>query len=161
MSRKLRLYLDTSVWSFAFAEDVPDYRDATREFFRLARGGVFELFGSQVVRAELGRTKDSDLRSAFARLYESLPVRNLEVTPEALALARKYLDAGVLPLKSEDDALHVALATVNDVSVVVSWNFKHLANVSRNDRFRSVNLVEGYTLDLRIVNPLEVQDEGT
>jgi predicted nucleic acid-binding protein len=158
VSRKLRLYLDTSVWSFAFAEDAPQYRDATREFFRLASEGRFDLFGSSIVRSELNRTNNLRLREAMAKLYGNLPVRDLEVTPEAEELAGKYLQAGVLPPKSLNDALHVALATVSDVAIVLSWNFKHLANVDRNDRFRSVNLLEGYRLDLRIVNPLEVQN---
>ena len=37
--KKLRIYLDTSVISFLFADDAPAYRGITREFFDTPLGG--------------------------------------------------------------------------------------------------------------------------
>ena len=50
--KRLRLYLDTTVWNFAFAEDVPDYKEDTLEFFAKVRMGLFEIFTSDVVLNE-------------------------------------------------------------------------------------------------------------
>jgi len=56
--------------------------------------------------------------------------------------------------------LHVAYATVFGIDVVLSWNFKHLANLRKEARFTAVNHEEGYWHSPRIVSPLEVEDEN-
>jgi alanine racemase len=45
------------------------------------------------------------------------------------------------------------------MDILLSWNFKHLANVSREARVVAVNKAEGYRHPLRMVSPLEVEDE--
>lgn len=52
----------------------------------------------------------------------------------------------------------LAIATLNDINVVVSWNFRHMVNVERKRRIDSVNLREGVPL-IDIVSPWEVSDE--
>ncbi len=54
-----------------------------------------------------------------------------------------------------DDARHVATATVHGVRLVVSWNFRHLVNVRREDGFNAVNLLHGWPA-IRIVSPKEI-----
>ena len=53
------------------------------------------------------------------------------------------------------DALHVAIASVHGIRLIVSWNFKHLVNVRREDGFNAVNLLEGWP-PVRIVSPKEI-----
>jgi hypothetical protein len=55
--------------------------------------------------------------------------------------------------------MHVAYATVYCMDVLLSWNFKHLANVRREARVSAVNVAEGYGHMLRMVSPIEVEDE--
>ena len=48
------------------------------------------------------------------------------------------------------DALHIAVATLAGVDVLVSWNFKHIVNVSRIQAFNDVNRDMGNrTLEVR------------
>ena len=54
-----------------------------------------------------------------------------------------------------DDARHVAIATVEQLGLIVSWNFKHLANYQRETAFNGVNLLQGYR-PARILTPLEL-----
>ncbi len=61
---------------------------------------------------------------------------------------------------SRVDALHVALASVAQAEVLVSWNFKHLVQLRRIRGFHAVNVLHGYPL-LEIRSPREViDDEG-
>ena len=53
------------------------------------------------------------------------------------------------------DALHIALATVAKVDVLVSWNFRHIVNLTRIHAYNAVNLKKGYPL-LEIRTPREV-----
>jgi hypothetical protein len=57
-----------------------------------------------------------------------VPMIVLEETAESIKLARTSVAAGAIPATAENDARHVAIASVNDVRVVVSWNFRHMVN---------------------------------
>ena len=63
-----------------------------------------------------------------------------------------------IPADAENDARHIAVAALNDVRVVVSWNFRHMVNIERKARVNSVNVRQGLPL-LDIVSPLEVAYE--
>jgi len=76
----------------------------------------------------------------------------LPLTAEALELARHYLAQKVVPNDYTDDARHVAVCSVARLDFLVSWNFKHLANVRRESGFNAVNVLQGYP-PVRIVAP--------
>jgi hypothetical protein len=76
------------------------------------------------------------------------------------ALVEMYIKSGVIPRKKLDDALHIAIATVKQMDMLLSWNYKHLANVKREALVQSVNLRMGYTKPLRMTTPLEALYES-
>jgi len=86
------------------------------------------------------------------------------VTPEALSLVSSYQAHGVLGPRFRNDMLHIALATVAEVDVLVSWNFRHIVRLDKIRLFNAVNTELGYK-PLPIYSPREVttydRDEGT
>jgi hypothetical protein len=51
--------------------------------------------------------------------------------------------------------IHIALATIHNADVLVSWNFKHIVNVNRIRGYNTVNLNNGFkALDIR--TPTEI-----
>ena len=86
-----------------------------------------------------------------------LPVESLSITDEAVDLAGRYVRDGVIPARYRDDAVHVALAVLNNLDVVVTWNMKHLANVRRIEGINRTNLAMRLPL-IRIHTPEEVID---
>ena len=50
---------------------------------------------------------------------------------------------------------HIALATINKVDVLASWNFKHIVNLERIKGYNSVNLRNGYQM-LEIRSPKDL-----
>jgi hypothetical protein len=54
----------------------------------------------------------------------------LQITPEVEPLAAQLLAAGALPAKARVDTLHVAVATVNGMEYLLTWNCRHLANAA-------------------------------
>jgi predicted nucleic acid-binding protein len=143
------LYLDTSVIG---GYHDPEWLADTRELWRQAGAGHWRLVTSIVAEAELRRAPGS-VRAVFAKTFDARSI--LDTSVEIEDLAQAYLAARVVPLKYLDDALHVAMATVHGVRLVVSWNFKHLVNVRREDRFNAVNLLKGWP-PVRIVSPKEI-----
>jgi hypothetical protein len=83
----------------------------------------------------------------------------LEVGAEALSLAGTYQARKILTPKFYDDGLHIALATVADVDLPVSWNFKHIVHYEKIQLFSAVNEALGYP-PLQIYSPREVTHYG-
>lgn len=155
-----KIYLDSSVISFLYADDAPDFQAVTQDFF-MNYSQNFDLFISQVVLWEIGKTVDASLRDRITNTLEKYPIAVLaeDAANELDDLAADYLDAGILPRSQIEDAYHVAYATVHEMDILLSWNFKHLANVNREVRIQEANRVRGYWKPLRIASPLEVVSE--
>ncbi|HTB23681.1 MAG TPA: type II toxin-antitoxin system VapC family toxin [bacterium] len=155
--KRLRLYLDTTVWNFAFAEDAPDYQKDTLEFFAKIRMGLFDIYSSDAVLNELRDAPEPRQGQVTALLEEVKPVV-LDTSPEIDRLAAVYLAKGVLPEKSGVDAYHIAYATFYEMDYLLSWNFRHLANPKRRAKVSALNVDEGYRFPMVIATPLEVLD---
>ncbi|MSU24793.1 MAG: hypothetical protein EXS32_13340 [Opitutus sp.] len=141
------LYLDTSVIGGFY--DV-EFMSDTRALWRLMERGAYRFYTSRVAMNEL-RGAPLVVRQLAARTFADAS-RILDVSPEAFALSRAYLAASVVPAKFADDAAHVAVATCEGIGLIVSWNFKHLASLHRNERFNAVNVLHGRPA-IRIVTP--------
>jgi hypothetical protein len=76
-------------------------------------------------------------------------------TEESMTLAHKYLKEKVVSKNFEDDARHIAVATTNNIDIVVSWNFKHIVHFDKIRQLNSINLREGYKA-IEIYSPREV-----
>lgn len=103
----------------------------------------------------------AELEGAPAEVLEVLravPAANIEevhFSAEARELAEEYIASGVIGAAHLEDAQHIALATVNRVDALVSWNFKHIVNLDRVRGYNSVNFRSGHIL-LEIRTPQEV-----
>ncbi len=72
MTRKLRLYLDTSVFSAFYDERAPERQRLTRQFWDGLR--EYEVLCSYLVLEELGRVGDSTLREKLIELTQECQV---------------------------------------------------------------------------------------
>ena len=142
----LALYLDTSVIGGYYDTE---FMADTRALWRLHKAGRFRFVSSVLVDQEIAGAPPR-VRELMRATFASADL--LPMTVEALELAGHYLAHRVVPPDYTDDARHVAVATCAGVSLVVSWNFKHLVNVRRESGFNAVNLLQGYP-PVRIVAP--------
>ncbi|MEX2588801.1 MAG: hypothetical protein WD334_01265, partial [Chitinophagales bacterium] len=84
-----------------------------------------EIIISESLELEIYRAPDF-----IIDLFESLEnVSKAELTEEAEILAQKYIEEKVVGKTSLADCQHIAIATINNVDVLVSWNFKHIVNL--------------------------------
>lgn len=157
--RNLKLYLETSVWNFYFADDAPEKRDVTRQFFKNLPSTGVDTFISDFVFQEIARAEEMTRRRLEEFILGFHP-RELEYTDEVQHLADEYLRQGVVPAKSVFDALHIACASVYEIDFVVSWNLKHIANIYRQEKAQAINLLNGYTKPIQLITPFEVSYDG-
>jgi len=147
--KRLRIYVDTSVFGGCFDDEFSTWSNALIDDFRVGR---FRLIVSDVTAAEVSLAPKviQDLFSEFLGIGESL-----SVTAEALDILSAYETRGVLGRRFRNDMLHIAVATVAEVDVLVSRNFKHIVRLDKIQLFNGINLELGYH-PLGIYSPREV-----
>lgn len=150
--KKETLYLDTSVPSAYYDNRAKERQEATIKFWKDILPS-YKTYISEITVEELDDTKDMTLRRKFKKLIEPFDI--LKANEKIRHLARAYIEHGVFPEKYIDDALHVAIASFNQISYIVSWNFEHLVKVKTRRVVNSVNTLEGYK-EIEIISPQEL-----
>jgi predicted nucleic acid-binding protein len=143
------VYADTSVYGGVIDEE---FETPSRQFFDEVRSGRFHLVVSAIVADEL-RGAPQPVRTLFEAIRQSAEV--VDVAEEAIHLQQAYVNAAIVSAKWATDALHVALATVAQCRLIVSWNFRHIVNFRRIPLYNGVNLAQGYGV-IAIHTPQEV-----
>ena len=157
------VYLDTSTINFLFADDAPEKKEITVDFFdNFVKLGIYDTYVTEYVITEINQTQNTEQRLRLLKVIEDYPIEILPINKqeEIGSLAQAYLDNGIMPQKNVFDALHVAFCVVNKIDYLVSWNFKHLANVNRERKILSKNYEIGYIHPLRIITPSELTGYG-
>jgi predicted nucleic acid-binding protein len=145
----IRVYADTSVFGGVYDEE---FRAESREFFEEVKRNRFIWVTSAVVQAEI-EPAPVEVKRFFDEMLEFAEV--VEISDKALQLRDVYLKASIVSPKYSDDALHVALATLSNCSMIVSWNFKHIVHFQKIPLYNAVNTLNGYS-QVNIFSPLEV-----
>ena len=147
---KQKYYIDTSVFGGYFDEE-----------FEIITKLLFDAILKENVRILYSELTENELETAPQKVKDfiiGLPkafIEFIEITPEAIDLADKYIAEKVVGKTSRDDCIHIALATVNRADVLISWNCKHIVNYKRIRGYNSVNLKFGYPM-LEIRSPQEM-----
>lgn len=150
-----RVYLDTSVLGGCFDPEFAPWSNGLVADFR---NKTLHPVLSTVVAAEL-QAAPQPVQAVYEELV-TLGADMLQVTEPAIELAAAYQQRGILTPKFYTDGLHIALATVAEVDIVVSWNFKHIVHFDKIRLFNAVNLERGYK-PMYIHSPREVTSYGT
>ncbi|HKY03731.1 MAG TPA: type II toxin-antitoxin system VapC family toxin [Blastocatellia bacterium] len=145
---KKSIYLETSVIGAYLDNGEPFRRDLTIRWWEHELKDYTPYISPLVVR-ELERT-DEPRRSAYLKLLSNVP--QVEVSEEATILADGYIERGIFHRKYLGNALHVALASVNKVDLLVTWDFGYIANVHRQSRIQLFNTMAGFFVPM-IVTP--------
>jgi len=91
-------------------------------------------------------------------LITKYSIKALSYSDEARDLAEIYVKEGVIPHQFTYDALHIAIATINDLEYVFSLNFKHINKVKTKTMTSVINIREGYR-PVTIASPMEVMED--
>ncbi len=141
------VYIETSIVSYLTARPSRDliraaHQQATHDWWENHRP-VFDLFASQLVLQEAGRGNPDAARRRLEVLQE---INLLPIPEEAIELAQQVTRAAVLAPKDFEDALHISIATVYGIDYLLTWNFKHMANVAIQKRIAAVTRSMGFEI---------------
>ncbi|MFI5385400.1 MAG: PIN domain-containing protein [Fimbriimonadales bacterium] len=146
---KPRVYLDTTVPSALLDARAPERQELTREFWQRAPS-QYELVVSTLVLDEIRKTPGAERRKELEALAATCEL--VELPDSAYELADLYIGNGVIVAQYGDDALHNATAAVHSLTILASWNFRHMVRLKTRQLVNLVNAANGYG-SLDIVTP--------
>jgi hypothetical protein len=147
---KANVYLDTTVISALFDARTPERQAQTKNFW--SRIGEYNIFISELVIDEIrGAAQPLQDRMMSGVMDFTL----LPTTEESQHLADIYIQNGIFPEKYSDDALHTALASVNQIGILLSWNFTHLVKIKTRRMVALINTLNNYN-PVEIITPPEL-----
>jgi predicted nucleic acid-binding protein len=149
MPRRYRLYLDTSVPNAYFDEKNPYRQEITRQFWSQLK--EYDVLISDLVIREIKATGNEKLRKKLIEHVKDFELLSTE-SSEIMLLAERYVSEGIIPTKHIEDAVHIAVATVNLLDILVSWNFEHIVKLKTKREVNAVNVLLGYN-QIEIIEP--------
>ncbi|HHT9116197.1 MAG: hypothetical protein A2545_06380 [Planctomycetes bacterium RIFOXYD2_FULL_41_16] len=156
---KETVYIETSVVSYFASKPGRDLVIAGRqEITREKWPKILEFFEVYISTLVLQEAEQGDPEAAQKRLnvITNLPV--LAITDEVEKLASILISEGPIPDKNPEDALHIAIATVNGIDYLLTWNFTHINNAQMKSKIISVVEKYGYPCPI-ICSPEELLGE--
>ncbi len=149
-----RIYIDTSVIGGYFDEE---FQEVTRELFKRLENNEIVFVVSDLLDLELIEAPEQ-VRQLLEK-YSANKFERVALTADAIQLADAYITEKVVGKTSLEDCRHIALATINRVDVLASWNFKHIVNLDRIKGYNSVNLRLGFPM-IEIRSPKDLIKYG-
>ncbi|GAA3946638.1 PIN domain protein [Chitinophaga oryziterrae] len=134
-----KIYADTSVIGGCFDNE---FKGHSLPLFDAFKAGALKLILSDMALQELEPAREEIRNKIFEIPYAN--IIEAVTTDEGNELASEYIYSGALRRKSYDDAVHIALATLNKADALASWNFKLIVNFNRIKMCNHVNVLYGY-----------------
>jgi len=132
----MKIYLETSVINFLFAEDAPEKKRITEEFFSVIE--EYEVFISDLVLLEIEQAQEQK-KKLLLNIIKKYKMRALESSDKIENLAQIYVNEGIIPKKYINDALHIALATKYKMDAIISWNLTHIVKLKTKFQVKKIN----------------------
>lgn len=155
---KSKVYLETTIVSYLTGWPSRDlvkaaHQQITQEWWKIRKN--FDLYVSQIVVRE---ASVGDVEAARLRLEALAGIPALAASTEASLLAEQLITQGVLPPKAALDALHIAIAVVNGIDYLLTWNCTHIANATMRHKIDAICRKNGYEPTV-LCTPEELMEE--
>jgi len=142
---KPKVYLETTFISYLTSRPSRDiitaaHQQSTQEWWD-GRRDKFDVYISQIVIQESGYGDDVAVERRLKIIED---ISEIEVLPEAVNLAQALVSGGFVPERAAADALHIAIATVQGMDYLLTWNLKHIANATIRNAITDACRQQGY-----------------
>lgn len=149
-----RIYLDTSVFGGYFE---PEFELWTKILFDKIQQSDYKVIYSRLTDIKLAPAPEK-VRNLATSLPE-IALEFIDISDQAIELAECYINGNVVGKTSRADCIHIALATLHNADILVSWNFKHIVNINKIRGYNSVNYKLGHKI-LETRTPREILEYG-
>lgn len=154
-----RVYIETTIPSYLAARPGRDLIQAARQQMTHAWWNNsrqdYDLFISGLVLEGAGQG-DVDAVQKRLSILGDLPL--LAFTDSANIVAKAIVASGVLPREAARDSVHIAVASVHDIDILLTWNCRHIANAAIIKELRDIVTTCGFELPI-LCTPEELLGE--
>ncbi|MCL2604953.1 MAG: hypothetical protein FWD90_10785 [Defluviitaleaceae bacterium] len=154
--RKQKIYIETTLFNFYFDKD-REAHAATVKLFNEIAAGKYEAFTSTYVTDEL-ENASKEKSEKMLGLITQYDISVLAPNDDIVKIANLYTNEGIIPKKYFTDGLHIAIATVNDLDMIISMNFQHIVKRKTKIGTGNINALNGYRA-VEIYSPMEVVED--
>jgi hypothetical protein len=146
---KKSIYVETTIFSYLTGKPSANLINAARQqitnLWWETRRKDFRLFVALPVIVE---ASNGDHDAAAKRLTVIRKIPLVGLTPQASDLADFLIKETPFPDNAAVDALHIAIACVNQFDFILTWNFKHIANAEIRSKLEVLTESRGYRLPI-------------
>jgi predicted nucleic acid-binding protein len=104
----------------------------------------YDFYVSVITVEEIEKLKNETKKQSISELIVRYKMKILGLSEKAKALADEYMNRGAIPKSEPQDAYHIAIASVNDLDALASWNFKHIVSINPIRKVHDVNRKYNY-----------------
>jgi len=147
---KTKIYLDTTIISALFDTRTPERMSQTHHFWEHIND--YDVYISDLVLDEI----KSAIQPLQDKMLEKISgFTSLSITEEVIYLSEMYIQNQIFPEKYSDDALHTSISSVNNIGILLSWNFAHLVKLKTRRMVSLINAIHNYN-PIEIISPPEL-----
>lgn len=155
---KQKVYIETTIVSYLTAAPSRDvvltaHQQLTSDWWE--RRDRFDLFVSEAVLQEAA---GGDPSAAARRLAALQGISVLALTEPVVSLARSLVAGHAVASKAALDAVHIAVAAVNGMDFLLTWNCAHIANAATRGTIERLCRAAGFVPPV-ICTPEELMEE--
>ena len=143
--KQIKLFLDTSIPSAFFDTSKPLRQLITQKWFE-NKASLYDLYIGSIALKEISKLENLIKKQNIRDLIFDHNVKILELSEEAVKLADEYMRKGAIPKSEPEDACHIAIASVNCIDALASWNFKHIVSMNPIRKIYEINTKLGYPI---------------
>lgn len=143
-NNRIKLYLDTSIPSAFYDTSKPVRQLITQKWFE-NDALSYEIFISVITVKEIERIKNDVKRQNISELILKHDMTILDFFDKAKNLANEYMEKGAIPKTEPEDAYHIAIAVINEIDALASWNFKYIVSINPIRKIHEINRKYKYT----------------
>jgi hypothetical protein len=140
--KKLRLYLETTLFNYYFDSERDGHTDTVKLFEAIGTGN-YEAYTSGYTILELEDAPEPK-RSKMLALVEEYHITVLGITGESNRIADLYVAEKIIPARYGNDSAHIAIASIHGLDCILSYNFRHINRLRTKILTERVNRAEGY-----------------
>lgn len=146
---KKRIYIETTIPSYLASWPSRDLLQAARQQITHSwwnnQRQSYDLNISQTVIDEVS-VGDADAAMRRMAFLQDLPL--LDLTIDVNDVAKAILNSGLLPQKAARDAVHIAVSSVHEIEILLTWNCRHIANAAIMKELGTIVAQCGYELPI-------------
>ena len=151
MRYKLKGYLDTSVISALFDDRNPERKSLTESFFSEIE--TYDIYISNITILEIENTPNKNLKSLMKERIKLFTV--LSISEDVEELGKEIIQKGAIKSSYSEDAYHIAIALLNEMDFLLSWNFRHIVRKKTKDIIRMISSLKKLR-QIEILTPAEL-----